>query len=325
MRRSVILMMVSALVLLTTVLYGAEPLKVPVLMEGSMEILWNRGAAIGMEDLKKQGYDLDVKLVEKLSRENIEGVIRKFAEQGYPLVVIHTAQGADILRQIHNEYPNVAFLGGGAAYSTEKPNLGVYLTDQHESAYLCGVIAGMMTKTNVLGIVAAYPVIVLNDQFNGFKRGALSVNPDVKVKVSYIESWYDPVKAKEATLAQISVGADYIYAERDGVIQGCQEKGKFAFGAYVDMHDVAPDTVITSSMVDFSAPFKDAIDKVKSGKFVAKDYTKTMAQGGSKLAPYYDFENKLPKEVKDKVTELSKKIKSGELVIPKEDEPLKSD
>lgn len=325
MKRSYVLMVFFSLLLLTTALYGEEALMVPVLMDGSIENLWNRGAVIGMENLKKQDYNLDAKYIENLNRENIEGVIRKYAEQGTPLIIIHAGLAADVVSQIHNEYPDVAFFLGGAAVYPIEPNVGIYLTDQHEASYLCGVIAGMLTKSNILGVVAAFPVISLNDQFNGFKRGALSVNPDIKVLVSYIESWYDPVKAKEATLAQISAGADYIYAERDGVIQACQEKGVGAFGAYIDMYEVAPDTVITSSTIDFSAAFKDAIDRVKAGNFAAKDYTKAMPQGGAKLAPYHNFEDKLPQEVKDKVAETAKKIMSGELVIPKEDEPLKSD
>lgn len=207
--------------------------------------------------------------------------------------------------------------------------MGIYDQAVHESAYLCGVIAGMMTKTNVIGAIGCYPIPSVNSLFNAYKRGALSVNPKVKLKVSYIESWYDPVKAKEAALAQISAGADYIYAERDGVFKGCQEKGAYAFGDKIDQHEVAPNTVVTSALIKWAPMLQRAFDRVRAGNFKAELYTRYvggMADGTTALAPYYTFEKKLPQKVKEKVAEVTKKIKDGSLVVPYEGkEKVKAD
>jgi len=222
----------------------------------------------------------------------------------------------------------VAFFGGGVAWFPLEPNVGHYDQGIHEAVYLCGVIAGMMTKSNIIGAIGCFPMPNVDSLFNAYRRGALSVNPKIKLKISYIESWYDPVKAKEAALAQIAAGADYIYAERDGVIQGCQEKGVYAFGDKVDQHEIAPNTVVTSALVKWAPMLKEVFDKVLAGNFnIAKEYTKnegSMANGGCALAPYYAFEEKLPKKVKDKVAELTKKIKEGTLIIPYEPQKAKT-
>jgi basic membrane lipoprotein Med (substrate-binding protein (PBP1-ABC) superfamily) len=195
----------------------------------------------------------------------------------------------------------------------------------YESAYLCGVIAGMMTESNILGAVGAFPVPNVNSAFNAYKRGALSVNPKCKVKFSYIESWFDPVKAKEAALAQIAAGVDFIMEERDGAIQACQDKGVYAFGLFMDKHKLAPDTVVTCAVNDWAPALKEAFDGALSGNFLAKDYTKCFAEGGSHLAPYYNFTDKIPPEVKKKIAKLTHDIKEGRLVIPYEPLATKGD
>ena len=139
------------------------------------------------------------------------------------------------------DYPDIAFVfgsGGGPA----DPNLSVFDNWIHEPAYLAGMLAGGLTKTNIIGVVAAMPIPEVNRLVNAFIAGAQSENPDVEVKVSFINSWFDPATAKEAALAQIGAGADVLYAERDGVIEAAQEKGVLAIGNMTDQQARRPRT-----------------------------------------------------------------------------------
>jgi len=302
-----------------------KKLKVGITFSAPAEQSWDRNLLVSLDNLKKQGYDLDVTYMENLSRENVESAIRNYIEEGYDVVINHMAAGADVVERIHNEFPDFPFLSGGAGGKVIQSNVGFYDQCMYETAYLCGVIGGMMTKSNILGGVGAFPIPNVNSLFNAFERGALSVNPKVKFKFSYIESWFDPTKAKEAALAQIAAGADYILQERDGVVQACQDKGVYAFGVFMDMHKLAPDTVVTSAVNDWAPAMKEAFDKILSGNFEAKDYTKCFAGGGAVLAPYYNFEDKIPPEIKKKVAKLAQDIKEGRLVIPLEPQVKKRD
>jgi basic membrane lipoprotein Med (substrate-binding protein (PBP1-ABC) superfamily) len=294
-------------------------LKAGVPLQTTVENPWNRAFFLALDKAKAKGYKFEMKYVERCTKENIARVIRSFCEQGSDIVFDHSSLGYDDLRRgLNKEFPKVVFLGGGISYKPISPNVGFYDVDNHEAVYLCGVIAGMMTKTNVLGAVAAFPTPQQQEIVNAFKRGALSVNPKIKIKLTYLQTWFDPAKGKEAALAQIAAGADFIFQERPGVAQAAQEKGIYVFGNFLDHHETAPDHIITSAMVDWSVSVTKVMDRVLAGNFEAKEYTYGMREGGSALAPYYAFENRLSKEVKGKVAELKAKIMDGTLIIPRE-------
>ena len=127
------------------------------------------------------------------------------------------------MRRVAADFPEIAFVfgsGGGPA----EPNMAVFDNWIHEPAYLCGMLAGGMTKTNVIGVVGAMPVPEVNRIVNAFKAGVKEVNPDAEVMVTFINSWFDPAAAKEAALAQIDAGADVLFAERFGVIEAAARK-----------------------------------------------------------------------------------------------------
>ena len=132
--------------------------------------------------------------------------MREYAERGFTLIVGDAfLAGEEPSRRVAKDYPEIAF-AFGSEFGPVGPNFSVFDNWIHEPAYLCGVIAGRLTRTNILGIVAAIPIGEVNRLTNAFKAGALSVNPDVRVKIAYIGSWFDPPKAKEAALAQIEAG-----------------------------------------------------------------------------------------------------------------------
>ena len=192
-----------------------------------------------------------------------------------------------------------------------------------------GILAGHMTKTNKIGMVGGYAIGEVNRLFHAFMDGSRSVNPDVQFKVTFIGSWYDPPKAKEATFAQIESGCDIMYAERAGVVDACREKGILAFGNVNDMNkeENGTDVVVTSALWHMEDAINHAIDRVKSGTFSSEEYHDwtMMAKGGASLAPYYEFANRgVVATVKSKIAALAEDIKSGKFVVIIDDTEPKS-
>jgi len=246
-----------------------------------------------------------------------ERALREAAARGYDIIFGDAFGNEEIVRNVAKDYPQTYFVFGSALGPMD-PNLAVFDDWIHEPAYLGGMIAGKMTKTNVLGVVAGYPVEEVNRIVNAFKLGAKKINPEIKVKVAFINSWFDPVKAKEYALAMISEGADILYAERAGVIEAAKEAGVYAIGNMLDQHDEAPGTVITSVVWDMWPLVKYVITSVRSGSFVAMDLREwtMMAKGGAYLAPFREFEEMIPEDLKQEIEDIAERIKMGMFRVP---------
>jgi basic membrane lipoprotein Med (substrate-binding protein (PBP1-ABC) superfamily) len=276
---------------------------------------------------KKELGNIEYEFTEKIAAADFEKVLREYAERGFDLIVGDAfLAGEEPARRVAKDYPEIAF-AFGSEFGPVSPNFSVFDNWIHEPAYLCGVIAGKMTKTNTLGVVAAIPIGEVNRLVNAFKAGALKVNPKVKTKISYIGGWFDPPKAKEAAIAQIEAGADLIFAERFGVFEACKEKGILAFGNMSDQNALAPDVVITGPVWDMYPTIKFCIEMVKKKAWVSMDLGEwsMMAKGGSRLAPFHSFEKKLPSAVIQQVRDIEKKILNGTFRVPVDEQPPVSD
>ena len=186
-----------------------------------------------------------------------------------------------------------------------------------EPAYLCGILAGSLTKSGVVGVVCGKAEPHVNRTINAFIAGAHDANAAVKVKVTFIDSWYDPPKAKAAALAQIAAGADAIYAEREGAIAGAKEKGVFAFGNLVDQFAEAPECVITGPVWNMTPLADYIVKKASAGVVHAEDLQdfSTLARGGAALAPFHGWETKLPPETLEILREKDRALKAGLMAL----------
>ena len=300
--------------------------KMAAIFQTSIEEPWDgaiHDAALRVAKDKGIHYEF----AEKVGAADFSKVVREYAERDFDLIIGDAfLAGEEPSRAVAKDYPDTAF-AFGSEHSIQEPNYSVFDNWIHEPAYLCGVIAGMMTKSDVLGVVAAIPIPEVNRLVGAFKAGALSVNPKVKVKVAMIGSWFDPPKAKEAAVAMIGAGADYIFAERFGVFDAAKDAGVFAFGNMTDQHDMAPDVVVSSCIWDCYPLISKSVESVQAGDWKAsnlKDWS-MMAAGGAKLAPYHNFDTILPDNVKAKVEELKKQILDGSFVVPVIEVPTTSD
>ncbi|HPC56699.1 MAG TPA: BMP family protein [Caldisericia bacterium] len=260
----------------------------------------------------KETLGIDYEWVESVGYTDFERVLREYADKKPDIIMGDAFGNEEAARRVAKDYPDIAFAfgsGGGPA----DPNFAVFDDWIHEPAYLCGLIAGKLTKTNIVGVVGGYPVPEVNRIVNAFIQGVKEVNKNAKVKVTFIGSWFDPPKAKEAAIAQIEAGADVMFAERYGVIDACKERNIPVFGSLLDQWELAPDQVVTGPLWDMYPTVEYVIDQVKNGNFEAidlKDFC-MMAKGGAKLAPYHNWETKLPQEIKDLVETKKNEILSG--------------
>ena len=245
---------------------------------------------------------------------DMERTLREVANQDQPDVIFGDAFGnEEAVRRVAADFPEIAFVfgsGGGPA----EPNFSVFDNWIHEPAYLAGLAAGKLTKSNTLGVVGGYPVPEVNRLINAFIQGAQEANDATQVKVTFINSWFDPAAAKEAALAQIAAGADVLYAERFGVIEAAQEKGLLSIGNMSDQTELAPDSVVTSAVWSMEPTVKYVIDQVLAGSYTAQDLKdfSMYAKGGASLAPLNTgVEGGVPDDVVSLVEEKEQAIKDG--------------
>ena len=245
---------------------------------------------------------------------DMERVLQEVAEKNKPDVIFGDAFGnEEAVRRVAADYPDIAFVfgsGGGPA----EPNFSVFDNWIHEPAYLSGMLAGGLTKSNVVGVVGGLPVPEVNRIVNAFIAGATTVNPDVDVKTTFINSWFDPAAAKEAALAQIDAGADVLFAERFGVIEAAAENGLYSFGNMSDQKDLAPESVVSGPVWNMNPTVEYIIKQVKAGAYTAQDLKdfSMFAKGGASLAPINtDVTGGIPQELLDQVTAKEQEIKSG--------------
>ena len=221
---------------------------------------------------------------ENVSNTDYERVMREYAEQGVGLIVGEAFGVEQPSRAVASEYPDIKFLMG-SSLPPQEPNFATFDNFIHEPSYLTGMIAGAKTESNVIGMVGGYAIPEVNRLMNAFMAGALSVNPDVKFSVAFINSWYDPPKAKEAAFAMIDAGADVMYAERFGVSDAAKERGIFAIGNVIDTSADYPGTILASALWHGAPMIDKAIADVKAGTFAATDYGiyAFMEHGGSSM------------------------------------------
>jgi basic membrane protein A and related proteins len=244
---------------------------------------------------------------------DMERVLRDVADKKKPRLIIGDGFGnEEAIRAVAADYPDIAFAFGSELGPSE-PNLSVFDNWIHEPAYLCGLLAGSLTKSNIIGVVAAMPIPEVNRLVNAFRQGATEVNPNVTVRVTYINSFFDPATAKDAALAQIDAGADVLYAERFGVIEAAAERKVLVFGNMSDQNSLAPDYVVTGPVWNMEPTVNYLLKQVVGGTYTAQDLKdfSSMAKGGASLAPLHGFEQKLPKELVDKITKRQDEIMKG--------------
>lgn len=306
--------------------FGSNKIKVAGIYTQPIQQKWDARLHLALDAAANRG-DIDYSYSEQVSNTDYVRVLREYCDNGVQLIVGEAFGISKEARKVADDYPQIAFLMGDP-FKPHGSNFSVFDNYIHEPCYLMGIIAGHMSKAKKIGMVGGYPIGEVNRLFHAFMNGARSVDPDFEFKVTFIGSWYDPPKAKEAAIAQIEAGVDIMYAERAGVVDACREKGILAFGNVNDMNkeENGTDVVVTSALWHMESAIDHAIERVKAGTFGAEEYHDwtMMAKGGATLAPYYEFDSKISADLKEQVASLASDIINGEFTVEIIDEEPKS-
>ena len=305
--------------LLTPLAFAQAKLKVAGAYTVPFEQQWVSRIHKALKAAEARG-EIEYKASENVANADYERVMREYATQGNQLVIGEAFAVEAAARKVAKDFPKVSFLMGSSG-KPQAPNLSVFDNYIQEPSYLTGMIAGGMTKTNKIGMVGGFPIPEVNRLMQAFMAGAREINPKVQFAVTFINSWFDPPKAKEAAFAMIDKGADILYAERFGVSDAAKERGKLAVGNVIDTQDKYPDTVIASALWHMEPSVDRAIKLAKEGKFVAEDYGvySTMKHQGASLAPLGTFAKKVAPELQAKVGAKQKAIQSGAFSVKVDD------
>lgn len=295
-----------------------------------------------LDEYKARGITIDYKFVDRKGDPKEYELALRDAAQTADIVFLDAFLKEDIARRVAKDFPKVAF-AAGSEWLPVAPNFAVFDNWLHQPAYLAGIMAGKVTLSNKIGIVAAMDLNEVNRIVNAFILGAKAVNPKVQAKVVYLlgnippgeSPWYHPATAKRLASVLIDYGADVIFAERVGAEEAAMEakragKGVWVIGNMADQYDRAPDVTITSLVWDMRPTVRIVVDRVLSGAFTADNLGtySWMTFGGSYLADFHTFGAPSPplnQEILGTVNEWQQKIISGLTWVPIDETTPKSD
>lgn len=282
-RRVFLAAAVAASTLASAGIAAADAIKVAAIYTLPVEQQWISRIHKALNAAAERG-DIEYTYSENVANTDYERVMREYAEQGMQLIVGEVFGLERAARKVAGDYPETAFLMG-SSFGPVGPNFSVFDNWIHEPSYLSGMVAGAATKSNLIGMVGGYAIPEVNRLMHAFMDGAREVNPDVKFLVNFIDSWYDPPKAKESAFAMMDAGADVMYAERFGVSDAAVERGVPAIGNVIDTSGDYPGTILASAIWHMEATIDKAVENVTSGTFEAIDYGQFsfMAFGGGSL------------------------------------------
>ncbi len=260
------------------------------------------------------GDKVKTTFVEKVPEgADAERVIRDLAQQGNKIIFATSFGFMEPMLKVAAEFPDVKF-EHATGYKTA-PNMSVYDARFYHDAYVSGIIAGGMTKTNTIGFVGSFPIPEVLRNINAFTLGAQSVNPKVKTKVVWINTWFDPPKEGDAAQSLINQGADVLLQNTDStaVLQTAAKNKKFAFGWDSDMSAVAPEAHLASNMVYWGPYYKKAIKEVLDGTW--KGGQRTIWGKPEGANDVIKFNAAIPEAIRKKAEEAAAGLKAGTLEV----------
>ncbi len=250
---------------------------------------------------------VETTFIESVSEADAERPIEQLARSGHKLIFTTSFGFMDPTLKVAKKYPNVKF-EHATGFKRDK-NVSTYSAKFHEGRYIIGQIAGKMTKSNVIGYVGAFPIPEVVAGINAYYLGALSVNPNVKIKIVYANSWFDPGKEADAAKALLDQGVDVISQHTDSPapLQQAEARGKYGFGQASDMSKFAPKALLTSIIDNWTPYYIERTRAALDGTWASKDTWGGLKEGEVKMGPYVN----MPDDVKKMAETTEAAIKAG--------------
>lgn len=290
-----------------------DPMKVGFVYVGPVgDYGWSYEHDRARQEVEKYfGGKVKTTYVEKVPEgADAERVIRQLAQQGNNMIFTTSFGFMNPTEKVAKRFPNVYF-EHATGYKRAK-NLSTYVLRTYEGRYVSGIAAGMMTKTNTIGYIASFPIPEVIRDIDSVYMAAKSVNPDVKIKIMWVSTWYDPVKESEAANALIDQGVDVLIQHTDSPapLMAAEKRGIKAVGQASDMSKFAPNAHMFSIQDNWAPHYIASIKAVMDGTWKPQDFWGGFAEDMLVVA---SVNNNLPADVKAKIAETEAAIKAGTL------------
>ncbi|MGH7526035.1 MAG: BMP family protein [Gemmatimonadales bacterium] len=295
----------------------SEGPRVGLITPGSIaDAAWNSGAYQGLQWIQ-DSLDLAISHVEARTPAEQDEALRTYAAQGYELVFAHGFEFQGAAERVSAQYPKTVFIITSGQRA--RGNVAPLIFRLEEASYLAGMVAGGLTRTNVVGFVGGIELPPIEAAFQGWENGARAVNPQVRSRKIYLNSFDDAAAGREAALALIRVGADMFHHNADaaalGVFQAAKERpGVYVFGSNADQSKLAPDRVLGSAVIDLPRAFLLVAAEVKAGKYVPRVESFGLESGVIRYDPNPALDSLVPADLKLKVLAAADSIVAGTLI-----------
>ncbi len=269
---------------------------------------WSYAHDQGRKALEKLG-NVTTSYVEAVPEgPDSERVMLNMARKGYDLIFATSFGYMDSMLKVAQKFPNTVFMHC-SGFKTAK-NMGNYFGRMYQARYLSGIVAGAMTKSKIIGYVAAFPIPEVIRGINAFTLGVQSINPEAKVRVVWTKTWYDPVTEKEAAKSLLDVGADVIAQHQDspGPQEAAQEKGVYSIGYNSDMSKFAPKAHLVAPIWNWGPFYVETAKKVAQGTWKTGSYWYGIDKGIVDISPISDM---VPKDIREKVLKVKSEMIAG--------------
>lgn len=235
-------------------------------------------------------------------------VITQLAKSGYDVIFTTSFGYMNPTLKVAKQFPDVVFEHATGYRRSE--NLGTYALSAYEGRYVSGVAAGMLTKSNIIGYVGSFPIPEVIRDIDAVYMGAKSVNPDVKIKIVWANTWVDPGKEADAANALLNQGVDIMIQHTDSPapLMAAEKRGAMGIGQASDMSHFAPKAHIFSLQDQWGPHYIKTVEAVKNGTWKSMDYWGGLDDGALVIA---SINESLPEDVKKAITDTEAKIKSG--------------
>jgi basic membrane lipoprotein Med (substrate-binding protein (PBP1-ABC) superfamily) len=282
---------------------------------------WNAGAYEGLMAIKEK-LGARVSHVQVKSPAEHEEHFRSYADEGYQLVFGHGFEFQDAAKRVGDEFPETFFVTTSG--NTVTKNVGAMVFELEEATYLLGFMAGKLTRTGKVGLIGGVEIPSVASTFLAYEAGAKFARPDCVVLRTYTGSWEDSALAREATLAQISQGADFFFHNANeagpGVFQAVSEnkaKQIYAFGSNKNQNDEAPEVILASAVINLPGAFLKLAEQVKAGSYQAGVTRFGIKSGIISLVLNPRLTADIPPTVLDEVKKIQAGIVEGKLKVPR--------
>ncbi len=295
----------------------APGIRVGLITPGSIaDAAWNSGAYAGLQRIH-DSLGLAISHVEARTPAEQDEALRTYAAQGYDLVFAHGFEFQGPAERVSGQYPKTIFIVTSGARA--QGNVAPLIFRLEEASYLAGMVAGGLTRTDLLGFVGGIELPPIKAAYEGWVNGAKAVNPKIRSREIYLNSFDDAAAGREAALALIRVGADMFHHNADaaalGLFQAAKESpGVYVFGANADQTSLAPERVVGSAIIDLPRAFLLVAQEVKNGTFKPKVEAFGLASGVVRYDPNPGLDSLVPPALKARVRAAADSIAAGTLL-----------